>query len=60
MTESLMSLCVFCKRCHKRDFSERVPRCDAFPNGVPDEIYFDCGDHRKPFAGDNGIRFERR
>ena len=60
MTESISPLCAFCKHRHERDFRKRVPSCDAFPDGVPDVIYFECGDHRKPFAGDNGIRFERR
>jgi hypothetical protein len=32
--------------------------CDAFPDGIPDEILFQFVDHRKPVVGDNGIRFE--
>jgi hypothetical protein len=33
-------------------------RCAAFPEGIPDEIYQSLADHRQPFAGDRGIRFE--
>lgn len=35
-------------------------RCNAFPSGIPDEIYFLGYDHRKEYPGDNGIRFEPR
>jgi len=32
--------------------------CKAFPNGIPDAILTNQHDHRKPFDGDNGIRFQ--
>ncbi|MGB9866725.1 MAG: hypothetical protein ACPLPR_02300 [Bacillota bacterium] len=32
--------------------------CDAFPQGIPDDIFFEYFDHRKPYPGDGGIRFE--
>lgn len=45
--------CVHCK--HALPYN----KCDAFPDGIPDEINkFNRHDHRKPFPGDNGIRFE--
>lgn len=44
--------CFICK--HLR--SER--KCIAFPQGIPDEIYFLGFDHRNEFPGDNGVRFE--
>ncbi len=34
--------------------------CDAFPNGIPKEIYRGRNDHREPFEGDNGIKWEPR
>ncbi|TDD61115.1 hypothetical protein [Actinomadura rubrisoli] len=37
-----------------------IPYCDAFPERVPGEIYVGGFDHRQPFEGDNGIRFELR
>lgn len=48
----LLTQCVFCSR-KKR--GENV--CDAFPDGIPDEILRNDADHRKPFKGDRGVRF---
>jgi len=31
--------------------------CKAFPYGIPQEILNGDFDHRKPYHGDNGIRF---
>ncbi len=31
--------------------------CKAFPNSIPAIIYANEFDHRRPFPGDNGIRF---
>ena len=32
--------------------------CDAFPDGIPDEIAYGDNPHTSPFPGDNGIQFE--
>ena len=32
--------------------------CDAFPDGIPDDVYPGGFDHRQPHDGDHGIRFE--
>ena len=54
-------LCFYCKH----EFSNKpgpcyvsTPQCDAFPDKIPDAIYDLGHDHRKPYPGDNGIRFE--
>jgi hypothetical protein len=31
--------------------------CTAFPDGIPDEVYYNELDHRQPVDGDHGIRF---
>jgi hypothetical protein len=31
--------------------------CDAFPSGIPIEIQAGQVDHRKPYPGDNGMRY---
>jgi len=46
--------CIKCK--HKT--ARRL--CKAFPNGIPDAIYFEYFDHTEPFEGDKGIRFEEK
>ena len=52
MTTSL-PICSFCK--HMVDNVQM--KCKAYPELIPDRIYFDGYDHREPYEGDNGIRF---
>jgi hypothetical protein len=47
-------LCEFCQN----RFSDGTLRCRAFPDGIPEPIITQEADHRLPYAGDNGIRFE--
>lgn len=35
-----------------------INTCEAFPNGIPDEITYGNIDHKRSFHGDNGIIFE--
>ena len=35
------------------------PYCPAFPDVIPDEILQNRADHRQPYAGDHGIRWEQ-
>lgn len=39
---------------------EIIWACDAFPDGIPNEIDTGKNRHRKPFPGDGGIQFEAR
>ncbi len=47
--------CAFC--IHLR-YEGRKHFCEAFPKGIPDDITHGLRDHRLPYPGDHGIRFE--
>ena len=42
------------------DESKEFNCCEAFPEGIPDEIAYGDNDHTKPFNGDNGIQFSKK
>jgi hypothetical protein len=46
-----------CARFHRDKDTEGLT-CDAFPDGIPDEIIMGDSDHRKPVKGDHGLQFE--
>jgi len=50
------SQCFICK--HLTEASAFKKTCKAFPNGIPEEIYFNDYDHKNPRHGDGGVRFE--
>ena len=45
-------LCYHCKHFTKNQ------TCRAFPNEIPDAIFFEGADHRVPWPGDDDIMFE--
>ena len=50
--------CYYCK--HYINSDDIIPRCKAFPDGIPMEIFREEIEHNKPFKNDNGIMFEER
>lgn len=57
MTTIAAPICLVCTR-YRREDGEYGFRCDAFPNGIPEAITMSKRDHRKPYRGDNGLRFD--
>lgn len=52
------NLCVFCQRLHHAKAADAPQHvCDAFPQGIPDAIYWKSGMHFDPYPGDNGLQF---
>lgn len=47
-----VGICDSCR--HRRD----ATTCAAFPRGIPVAILTGDADHRKPYPGDHGIRYE--
>ena len=52
-----MTIIPQCFECKNFISSKRIV-CKAFPDGIPDEIFFNEVSHTKPYKGDNGIQFE--
>ena len=38
--------------------TDYVAYCAAFPDGMPEDDEWEDFDHRRPYPGDHGIRFE--
>lgn len=49
--------CLTCK--HLGETTEDfVATCKAFPDGIPDKIFFEKITHDKPYPNDNGYQYE--
>jgi len=49
--------CLFCTR-HAFPAAGQGQTCTAFPDGIPDPIWHNQVDHRKPYDGDNDQQFD--
>ena len=47
-----LAICLACKRLRSAN------TCDAYPDGIPGRILFEHFDHRLPYPGDRGTRFD--
>lgn len=53
----VLTQCVYCRHLAPSTLGFG---CKAYPGGVPDEIVTNSADHRQPFDGDDGVRFQPR
>lgn len=58
MTTTRAPLCWDCKHFEGYDPDKDASVCAAFPDGIPRPIIDGEIEHREPFPGDRGIRFE--
>ncbi len=52
----ISKVCTLCVHFDAEHPLER--RCEAFPSGIPLQIWNGENDHRKPVRGDHGIQYE--
>jgi len=55
MTTTLPPICLWCVHHHGQ---QSITTCDAFPEGIPEEVMSASADHMEPIPGDSGITFE--
>lgn len=55
MTVKYPTQCAACAR-----LREKVGTCDAFPGGIPKNIFMFGEDHRTPRRGDHGLQFQQK
>ncbi len=55
------NLCVSCVHLDRASYNsgDDTPVCEAFPNGIPDDILVQGADHRTPRRGDGGVTYEQ-
>lgn len=51
--------CLDCKHLDPQSNASH-PRCKAFPEGIPVEVWLGSMPHTKPLPGDHGIQFEAK
>lgn len=49
--------CFNCRR-FRGNTDEGALHCEAFPAGIPAQILTGAIDHRQPYPGDGGLRFD--
>ena len=56
MTHGPAPICLFCKRFNHNIINKNI--CDAFADGIPENILLNKVDHRKEVSGDGGLLFD--
>lgn len=55
----IFSRCLDCQHFKGKDEEERFI-CEAFPNGIPEDVFWNKIDHTENTEGDNGIKYQER
>jgi len=55
LTQVIVPQCHQCQHYHRGTLT-----CEAYPKGIPRGILMNLVDHRKPYPGDQGIKFEQK
>ena len=54
----MLSARVKCEECKHFCYEKDYPTCEAFPEGIPIEIFSEEVNHTTSYKGDKGIHFE--
>jgi hypothetical protein len=61
MSKYLPPQCLECSNLREQpDHVGEKAKCEAFPDAIPDEIYFMAHPHNDSYPGDNGIQFKAK
>ncbi len=52
-------ICMSCKHYRPANITERQT-CDAFPDGIPDQVLMGINEHKRPILGDHGLQYEQK
>lgn len=47
-----------CAACSHLDRKQEAQQCEAFPSGIPEEIWLNKVSHTNSYPGDNGIHLD--
>lgn len=53
----IFSKCFDCKNCIEKTEND-IFVCRAFPDGIPEDVFWNRIDHTENIEGDNGIKYE--